>query len=155
MQGSLSIVNAWKVKRMVHSLGGSAEFETVNRPLDLLPFPHTSWFVFFLFAVALQMYNVHLSIVWLFFWPPLVKSWLIGKDPDAMTDWGQEEKGTTEDEMTGWHHRLDGHESEWAPGVVDGQGGLACCSPWGCKESAPTEWLNLTNWYSIVCIYHI
>ena len=60
-------------------------------------------------------------------WPPHAKSPLIGKDPNAGRDWGQEEKGTTEDEMAGWHHRLDGHESEWTPGVGDGQGGLACC----------------------------
>ena len=75
-------------------------------------------------------------------WPPHVKSWLTGKDSDAGRDWGQEEKGTTEDEMAGWHHWLDGHESEWAPGVGDGQGGLACCDSWGCKESDTTEWLN-------------
>ena len=56
-------------------------------------------------------------------WPPHAKSWLIGKDPDAGRDWGQEEKGTTEDKMAGWHHRLDGCESEWTPGVGDGQGG--------------------------------
>ena len=59
-------------------------------------------------------------------WPPHAKSWLIGKGSDAGRDWGQEEKGTTEDEMAGWHHRLDGRESEWTPGVGDGQGGLAC-----------------------------
>ena len=58
-------------------------------------------------------------------------SWLIGKDSDAGRDWGQKEKGTTEDEMAGWHHWLDGHESEWTPGVGDGQGGLACCDSWG------------------------
>ena len=58
-------------------------------------------------------------------WPADVKSWLIGKDPDAGRDWGQEEKGTTEGEMAGWYHRLNGHESEWTPGVGDGQGGLA------------------------------
>ena len=61
---------------------------------------------------------------------------------DAGRDWGQEEKGTTEDEMAGWHHQLDGHEFEETPGVGDGQGGLACCSPWGCKESDMTERLN-------------
>ena len=64
-------------------------------------------------------------------WPPHAKSWLIGKDSDAGRDWGQEEKGTTEDEMAGWHHWLDGSESEWTPGVGDGQGGLACCDSWG------------------------
>ena len=78
-------------------------------------------------------------------WPPYVKSWLIGKDSDAGRDWGQEEKGTTEDEMAGWHHRLDGHEFEWTPGIGDGQGGLACCNSWGCKESDTTERLNWTE----------
>ena len=67
------------------------------------------------------------------------------KDSDAGRDWGQEEKGTTEDEMAGWHHGLDGRESEWTPGVGDGQGGLACCDPWGCKESDTTERLNWTE----------
>ena len=81
-------------------------------------------------------------------WPPHAKSWLIGKDSDAGRDWGQEEKGMTEDEMAGWHHRLDGHESEWTPGDGDGQGGLACCNSWGRKESGTTEQLNWTelNW---------
>ena len=78
-------------------------------------------------------------------WPPHAKSWLIGKDFDAGRDWGQEEKGTTEDEMAGWHHGLDGRESEWTPGVGDGQGGLACCDSWGCKESDTTERLNWTE----------
>ena len=68
------------------------------------------------------------------FWPPDVKSWLIGKDPDSGKDWGQEEKRAAEDEMVGWHHRLDGHELGWTPGDGEGQGGLACCSPWGCKK---------------------
>ena len=82
-------------------------------------------------------------------WPLHVKSWLIGKDSDAGRDWGQEEKGTTEDEMAGWHHRLDRHESEWTPGDGDGQGGLACCGPWGHKELDTTEQLNWTelNWF--------
>ena len=78
-------------------------------------------------------------------WPPHEKSWLIGKDSDAGWDWGQEEKGTTEDEMAGWHHQLDGHEFEWTPGDGDGQGGLSCCSPWGRKESDMTEQLNWTE----------
>ena len=67
------------------------------------------------------------------------------EDPDAGRDWGQEEKGTTEDEMAGWHHRLDGHEFEWTLGAGDGQGGLACCDSWGCKESDMTERLNWTE----------
>ena len=78
-------------------------------------------------------------------WPPDAKSWLIGKDSDAGRDWGQEEKGTTEDEMAGWHHRLDGREFEWAPGDGNQQGGLACCGSWGRKESDTTEWLNWTE----------
>ena len=65
------------------------------------------------------------------FWPPHTKCWLIRKDPDAGKAWGQEEKGTTEDEMAGWHHQLDGHEFEQALGAGDGQGGLACCDSWG------------------------
>ena len=78
-------------------------------------------------------------------WPPDVKSWLTGKDSDAGRDWGQEEKGTTEDEMAGWHHQLDGHEFGRTPGVGDGQGGLACCGSWCRKESDKTERLNWTE----------
>ena len=78
-------------------------------------------------------------------WPPDAKNWLIGKDPDAGKDWRQEEKGTTEDEMVGWHHQLDGHEFEQAPGDGDGQGGLMCCSPWGRKELDTTKRLNWTE----------
>ena len=77
--------------------------------------------------------------------PPQAKSWLIGKDPDAGRDWGQEETGMTEDEMAGWHHWLNGRESGWTPGVGDGQGGLACCNSWGRKESDTTEQLNWTE----------
>ena len=72
-------------------------------------------------------------------WPPDVKSWLIWKDPDAGKDWGQEEKGMTEDEMVGWHHWLNGHEFVWTPGVGDGRGGLACCSSWGRRVG---RWLS-------------
>ena len=81
-------------------------------------------------------------------WPPHAKSWLIGKDSDAGRDWEQEDKGTTEDEMVRWYHWLNRHEFEWTPGVGDGQGGLACCSSWGRKESDTTERLNWTelNW---------
>ena len=74
--------------------------------------------------------------------PPDVKNWVIGKDPDAGKDWRQEEKGMTEDEMVGWHHWPNGHEFEEALGVGDGQGSLACYSPWGRKEWDITEWLN-------------
>ena len=86
-------------------------------------------------------------------WPPDVKSRIIGKDPNAGKDWGQEEKGMTEDEMVGWHHQLNGHKFEQTLGDRDGQGSLACCSPWGHKESDTTEQLNsnilisvLANW---------
>ena len=79
-------------------------------------------------------------------WPWHVKSWLIGKHPGAGRDWGQEEKGMTEDEMAGWHHWLDGCESEWTLGAGDGQGGLACCNSWGRKELDTTERLNWTDW---------
>ena len=81
----------------------------------------------------------------LILWPPDMQSSLIWKDPDAGKDWRQEEKGTTEDEMVGWHHRLNGCGFGWIPEVGDGQGGLACCSSWGHKESDMTEWLNWTE----------
>ena len=78
-------------------------------------------------------------------WTPVAKNRLIGKDPDSGKDWRWVEKGTIVDEMVEWHHQLDGHEFEQAPGVGDGQGGLASCSPWGCKELGTTEWLNWTD----------
>ena len=78
-------------------------------------------------------------------WPPDAKNWLIGKDPDAGKDWRREEKGSTEDEMVRWHHQLNGHEFGWTPGAGDGQGGLACCSSWGCKELDTTGGLNWLN----------
>ena len=88
-------------------------------------------------------------------WPPDVESWLTGKDPDAGKDWGQEEKGTTEDEMVGWHHQHNGHGFEWTPGVGDGQGGLAYCDSWGRKESDTAERLNWTEYFSIyiICLH--
>ena len=103
--------------------------------------------------------------------PPDAKSWLIGKDSDAGKDWGQEEKGMTEGETIGWHHRLNGHGFGWTPGVGDGQGGLACCSSWGCKESDTTEqltwteltwenplkknsYMNMYNWITLLYTYN-
>ena len=80
-------------------------------------------------------------------WAPDVKNWLTGKHPDAGQNWRQEEKGMTKDEMVGWYHQLDRHEFEQAPGVGDGQGRLACLSPWGCKESDMTKRLNQTEHY--------
>ena len=94
-------------------------------------------------------------------WPPHGKRWLIGKDSDAGKDWGQEEKGMTEDEMAGWHHGLNGHGSEWTPGDGDEQGGLVYCDSWGRKELDMTEWLNWTElilywcfslWLTSLCI---
>ena len=87
-------------------------------------------------------------------WPPHVKSWLIGKDSDSGMDWGQEEKGMTEDEMAGWHHWLNGHEFEWTPGVGDGQGGLACFNSWGRKELNTTERLNWTEGYMKIVVWY-
>ena len=85
-------------------------------------------------------------------WPPHAKSWFIGKDSDGGRDWGQEEKGTTEDEMAGWHHRFDRRGFEWTPGVGDGQGGLVCCDSWGPKDLDMTEWMNWTelNWRAVL-----
>ena len=83
--------------------------------------------------------------------PPHAKSWLIGKDSDAGRDWGQEVKGTTEDEMAGWHHWLDGHEFEWTPGVGDGQGGLACCSSWG--RRVRHDWVTELNWTELKTLW--
>ena len=88
-------------------------------------------------------------------WPPHVKIWITGKHPDAVRDWGQEEKGTAKDKMVGWHHRFDGHEFEQAPSVGDGQRSLACCSPWGRKASDMTEWLNWTELNCACLEWHI
>ena len=108
-------------------------------------------------------YVVLIRVLWLLvlgetetpvLWPPHVKSWLIGKDPDAGRDWGQEEKGTTEDEMAGWHHRLDGREFEWTPGVGDEQGGLACCNSWdrrvGHDWATELKWTEMYAWVSLL-----
>ena len=84
-------------------------------------------------------------------WPPNVENWLIGKDCDAGKDWRQEEKGTTEDEMIGWHHWHNEHGFDWTLGVGDGQGGLAYCGSWGCKELDTTEWLNWTQQLFVNC----
>ena len=88
-------------------------------------------------------------------WPPDAKNWLIRKDPDAGKDWRQK-KGMTEDKMVELHHQLDRHEFDQAPGVGDGQGSLACCSLWDCKESDMTEWLNRNaSWFTILCLFQV
>ena len=81
-------------------------------------------------------------------WPPDVKSQLIGKDPDAGKDWRQEEKRMTEDKMVGWHHQLNGHEFGQAIADGEGQGNLACCSPWGLEESVTTEQQQSCGWFT-------
>ena len=86
-------------------------------------------------------------------WPPDAKNWLIRKDPNAMKDRKQEEKGKTENEMVRWHHQLSGHEFKQVERVGDGQGSLACCSPWGCKELDTTEWLNWWMLLVLICVY--
>ena len=83
-------------------------------------------------------------------WPPHVKNWLIWKDPDVRKDWRWEEKGSTEDETVGWHHWLDRHEFEQTLGVGDGQGGLVCCSPWGCR--VVHYWVSELNWTVLDCL---
>ena len=90
-------------------------------------------------------------------WPPYAKKWLIGKDPDARKDWGQEEKRVTEDEMVRWHHWLSGNKFEQNLGDSEGEGNLVCCSPWNCREWDETEWLNNNkDWtgkpFSLICI---
>ena len=116
--------------------------KTLERPLDykeiqpVHPKGDQSW-VF----IGSTDFEAETSIIW----PPDVKSWLIWKDPDAGKDWGQEEKGKTEDEKVGWHHWLNGHGFGWTLGVGDGQGGLACCGSWNRKESDMTKQWNWTE----------
>ena len=116
--------------------GTSPMSGTQRKDLEIL-----SWFLnqFWIFIRRTDA-KAEAPILWL----PDVKNWLLRKDPDAGKDWRWEEKGTTEDEIVGWHHQLNGHEFEQALGVGDGQGSLACCSPWSRKELDTTEWLNWT-----------
>ena len=113
--------------------------KTLESPLDckeiqsVLPKGNQSW-------ISIERTDAEAET--LILWPPDGKNWLIWKDPDAGKDWRWEEKGTTEDEMVGWHHQLNGHGFERALGVGDGQGSLVCCSPWGCKELDMTQRLN-------------
>ena len=103
-----------------------------------------SWLFFLFLEVSLYWYEpspLHCFTVSHRVWPPHVKNWLIGKDSDDERDWGQEEKGTTEDEMAVWHHWLDGCESKWTPGVGDRQGGLACSDSWVAKSQT-----RLSDW---------
>ena len=154
-QASLSITNSWSSLKLmsIKSVMPSCHLILCCPFLLLPPIPPSirvhskgdwSW-VFFGSTDA----EAETAILW----PPHAKSWLIGKDSDAGRDWGQEEKGMTEDEMAGWHHRLDGCEFGWTPGVGDGQGGLSWCSPWGRKELDMTEWLNWTELIPMFLIF--
>ena len=136
---------SWTIKKAEHRSMDAFElwcWRRLKSPLDckniqpVLPKGNQSWIL-----IERTEAEAEAPIVW----PPGTKNWLIGKDPDAGKDWWQEEKGTSEDEMVGWHHQLDGHEFEQAPGVGDGQESLACCSPWGRKELDTTEQLNWTE----------
>ena len=155
---------SWPPRSGCSSMSSSWQHFLVSSMFPL-PFPLCAWNLFFrnnhktlcvyiwpvcrlgvtwgqgLTAFVFTTHHMKLPVLW----PPHAKSWLIGKDPDAGRDWGQEEKGTTEDEKAGWHHRLDGREFEWTPGVGDGQGGLACFDSWGREESDTTERLNWTE----------
>ena len=109
------------------------------------PFFFLSLFLLCLLLPSVSVFSMLVELlvpVKVVLWPPHAKSWLIGKDFDAGRDWGQEEKGTTKDEMAGWHHGLVGRESEWTPGDGDGQGGLTCCDSWG-------DWATELNWRNI------
>ena len=119
--------NMWMLKKTLKSPLDCKEIKPVN------PKGNQSWIF-----IGRTYAEAEVPILW----PPEVKKWPIGKDPTAGKDWRQEEKGTIEDKMVGYHHQLDGHEFEQAPGVTDGQRSLVCCSPWGRNESDMTEWLN-------------
>ena len=136
---------SWTIKRAEHWRIGAFELmleKTLESPLDCKeiqpghPKGNQSW-------IFIGKINTEAEAP--IIWPPDVKNQLIGKVPDAGKDWRQEEKGTTEDDMVGWHHWLNGHKFEQTPGIGDGQGSLACCSPWGRKESDTTGWLNNNN----------
>ena len=111
-----------------------------SNPLQIFPLPSAA--ADFLVCFQDWCWRTDVEAETPILWPPDAKSWLIWKDPDAGKDWRWEEKGTTEDEMVGWHHWLKGHEFGWTQEVGDGQGGLECCGSWGCRESDTTEQLN-------------
>jgi len=134
-------------------------YTTPAAPLSSKPSTNTRWKMCYLTLLWSMFCNIYAYQPWTFtgrtdaeaeaptLWPHDAKSQLMGKDPDAGKDWGLEEKGAAEDEMVGWHHQLNGHEFEQALGDGEGQGSLACCSPWGCKELDTTERLNDNNAY--------
>ena len=139
---------SWTVKKAEHQRTDAFELWCWRRLLRVLwAARRSNQSILKEISPGISLEGMMLKLKLQYFWPPHEKSWLIGKDCDAGRDWGQE-KGTTEDEMAGWHRWLDGRESEWTPRVGDGQGGLACCDSWGRKESDTTERLNWTelNW---------
>ena len=132
MQRKLSVDNwCFWTAVLEKTLQGPLDSKEI-KPVD--PKGNQSW-------IFIRRTDVEASILW----PPDAKNWLSGKDPDAGKDWRQQEKGTTEDEMVGWHHQLNGHEFEQVLGVGDGQGSLVWCSPCSCKELDTTEWLHWSD----------
>ena len=133
----------WRIDALNCGDGEDSWTRTLESPLDskfkpVNPKGSQSW-------ILIERADAEVPILW----PPDAKSQLIRKDPHAGKDWRQEEKGMTEDKMAGWHHSLNGHEFEQAPGDGEGQGSLVCCSPWGHKESYMTEWLNNKNKFAM------
>ena len=134
-------------------------YTTPAAPLSSKPSTNTRWKMCYLTLLWSMFCSIYAYQPWTFtgrtdaeaeaptLWPHDAKSQLMGKDPDAGKDWGLEEKGAAEDEMVGWHHQLNGHEFEQALGDGEGQGSLACCSSWACKELDTTERLNDNNAY--------
>ena len=128
--------------------------KTLESPLDskikpVSPIGNQSFQIFGIFEYSYSFGRTDAEAEAAILWSPNAKNWLIGKDPDTGKDWRQE-KGTAEDKMVGWHHWLNGHEFEQALGVGEGQGSLACCSPWVLKESDMTEWLNRTETFQSI-----
>ena len=119
--------------------------KTLESPLDCKEIQqvHSEWDQSWVF-IGRTEFEAETPILW----TPHVKNWLIRKDSDVWRDWGQEEKGMTEDEMSGWHHQLNGREFEWTPGDGDGQGGLACCNSW--SRRVGHDWATELN--SRLCI---
>ena len=134
----------WTVKKAEHQRIDAFELWCWRR---LLRAPWSNQSILKETSPGISLEGMMLKLKLQYFGHLMWKSWLIGKDSDPGRDLGQEEKGTTEDGMAGWHHWLNGRESEWTPGVGDGQGGLACCDSWGRKESDTTERLNWTVVY--------
>ena len=129
----------WTIKKVKHQRIDAFELWCWRRPLRV---PWTARRSNQSILKEISTEGLMLNLKLQYFGPPDAKSWLIWKDPDIRKDWRREEKGTSEGEMVGWHHWINGYGFGWTPGVGDGQGGLMCCSSWGCKESDTTEQLK-------------